>query len=93
MTALAWVVRIVIFALLVIFALQNTEPVILRLLPGQVWQAPLIIALFIFFAGGLVMGALSLVGVLYRQRREISRLKRLASRLPDAPAANVPPAV
>ena len=93
MTVLTWLVRFAIFALLVAFALQNTEPVNLQLLPGQAWQAPLVIALFGFFVGGVVVGALSLVGVLYRQRREISRLKRAAGRPPEAAGVDIPPSI
>lgn len=92
MTALTWAIRLTIFASLVVFAAQNTDPVSLRLLPGQVWQAPLVIALLVFFVGGVLLGALSLLGVIFRQRREISRLKRVATRLPVIANPEVPPA-
>jgi len=93
MTALTWAVRLIIFVFLVVFAAQNTDPVSLRLLPGQVWQAPLVLALLAFFVGGVILGALSLLGVIFRQRRDISRLRKEAGRQP--PVANVenPPAV
>jgi lipopolysaccharide assembly protein A len=91
MTALIWLVRLFVFALLVVFALQNTDPVSLRILPGQQWQAPLVMTLLVFFVGGAILGALSLLGLVFRQRREISRLKRMADRPvatnPDLPAA------
>jgi uncharacterized integral membrane protein len=93
MTALTWALRLIIFVLLVVFAAQNTDPVSLRLLPGQIWQAPLVLALLAFFVGGVILGALSLLGVLFRQRREISRLKKEATRKPPAPTIEVPPAV
>ncbi|MCL2346042.1 MAG: LapA family protein, partial [Desulfobulbus sp.] len=73
---LTWVIRLIIFFFLVVFAVQNTAPVTLNLILDQVWQAPLVIVLLTFFAAGAVLGALSLVGVLYRQRREISRLRQ-----------------
>ena len=92
MTALTWAIRLIIFAFLVVFAAQNTDPVSLRLLPGQVWQAPLIIALLVFFVGGALLGALSLLGVIFRQRREISRLKRNAARPPAVTQTTIPPA-
>jgi putative membrane protein len=76
MTALTWAVRLVIFSFLLVFALRNTEPVTLRFILDHAWQAPLVIVLLAFFAGGAVLGALSLVGVLFRQRREIARLRR-----------------
>jgi uncharacterized integral membrane protein len=91
MTALTWAIRLIIFSLLLLFALRNTDQVTLQLLPGQSWDAPLVIVLLAFFAGGALLGALSLVGVLFRQRREIGRLRREAAK-PAPPAAIEPPA-
>ena len=91
MTILTWVVRLLIFLLLAIFAARNTDPVILRFIGDLEWIAPLVVVLIAFFGAGLLMGALSLTGVIYRQRREISRLKRA---LPDPQAkATIPPVV
>ncbi|MBP5987505.1 MAG: LapA family protein [Azonexus sp.] len=92
MTALTWAIRLIIFAILVVFSVQNTETATLRLIPGQDWQAPLVIVLLLFFVGGAILGALSLVGVIFRQRREISRLKRGASRSVPSANAEIPPA-
>ncbi len=94
MTALTWAVRLIIFSFLLVFALQNTDPVNLNFFLGQIWQAPLVIVLLAFFAGGAALGVLSLLGVIYRQRREISRLKRAASEAKSAAAElpDVPPA-
>lgn len=91
MTALTWAIRAIIFVFLVVFATQNTDPVSLRLLPGTVWQTPLVIALLVFFIGGVILGALSLLGVIFRLRREISRLKREAVQKPAALTSEVPP--
>lgn len=90
MTALTWAIRLIIFAFLVVFAAQNTDLVSLHLLPGSVWQAPLVIALLVFFVGGVMLGALSLLSVIFRQRREISRLKRAATRTPVSSKLEVP---
>ena len=90
MTALTWAIRLIIFAFLVVFAAQNTDLVSLHLLPGFVWQAPQVIALLVFFVGGVMLGALSLLGVIFRQRREISRLKRAATRPPVSGRQEVP---
>ncbi|WP_162888696.1 lipopolysaccharide assembly LapA domain-containing protein [Dechloromonas sp. HYN0024] len=91
MTALTWAVRAIIFVFLVVFATQNTDPVSLRLLPGTIWQAPLIIALLAFLVGGVILGALSLLGTIFRQRREITRLKREAAHRPASSTPLVPP--
>ena len=85
--------RLVIFSFLVVFAVQNTDPVTLNFILGQVWQAPLVIVLLAFSAGGALLGVLSLLGVLYRQRREISRLRHLAAEMPAKSAPEIPPAL
>ena len=91
MTALTWAIRAIIFIFLVVFATQNTDPASLRLLPGTVWQTPLVIALLVFFIGGVILGALSLLGLIFRQRREISRLKREAVKKSASLTPVVPP--
>ncbi|MDP3539045.1 MAG: LapA family protein [Azonexus sp.] len=93
MTALTWALRLIVFSFLVVFAVQNTDPVSLNFVLGQVWQAPLVIVLLAFFAGGAVLGVLSVVGVIYHQRREISRLKRVAAKLPASVIPELPPPV
>jgi uncharacterized integral membrane protein len=89
MTALTWAIRLVIFSLLLLFALRNTQPVALHFVPGYSWDAPLVIVLLAFFAGGAVLGLLSVAGILFRQRREIGRLRRETK--PAEPAALEPP--
>lgn len=79
MTILTWVLRLIIFAILLAFAIQNTDPVSLRFFADYAWQAPLVVVLLIFFAVGFVFGVLALLGIIYRQRREISRLKSKSS--------------
>lgn len=92
MKILTWALRLIIFLFLFAFAAQNTEPASLRFIFGQVWQAPLVIILLAFFAGGVLLGVLSLLGVVFNQRREIARLKRIVDR-PAAPAVVEPPPV
>jgi len=91
MTALTWAIRAIIFIFLVVFATQNTDPVSLRILPGAIWQTPLVIALLAFFLGGVILGALSLLGVIFRQRREISSLKRETAKKPALLTPEAPP--
>ena len=98
MTALNWLVRLIIFAFLLVFALQNTAPVTLTLGMDLQWQAPLVIILLAFFAAGAVLGMLSLLGTIYSKRREISRLngqlkKLQAEREHAANIANAPNAL
>ena len=90
MTALTWAVRLIIFSFLLLFAVRNTQPTMLRFVLDYVWEAPLVIILLAFFSGGAILGGLSLVGVIYRQRREIARLKRQAAK-PQLPPIQEPP--
>ncbi|WP_239003013.1 lipopolysaccharide assembly LapA domain-containing protein [Dechloromonas sp. TW-R-39-2] len=91
MTVLNWAIRLTLFSFLVVFAFQNTDPVSLNFLSGQVWQAPLVIILLVFFAGGAILGLLSVLGVIYRQRREISRLKQSADKPSPVVLPELPP--
>lgn len=76
MRAVLWGCRIFIFLFLLAFALKNTEPVSVRFFFDAAWQAPLIIIVLVFFAGGAVLGLMALLGTVFGLRREISRLKR-----------------
>jgi uncharacterized integral membrane protein len=90
MTVLTWAIRLIIFLFLLVFALRNTQPATLNFILDRSWEAPLVIVLLSFFAGGALLGALSLVVVIFRQRREIARLKREASKT-QLPAPVEPP--
>ncbi|EKE17627.1 MAG: hypothetical protein ACD_10C00361G0001, partial [uncultured bacterium] len=62
--------------------MRNTQVVTLQFVLDYVWAAPLVIVLLAFFAGGAILGVLSVVGVIFRQRREILQLKREAGQSP-----------
>jgi uncharacterized integral membrane protein len=78
MRALMWSCRILIFLFLLAFALKNSDPVRVRFFFDNAWQAPLIIIVLLFFAGGAVLGVLSSLGTVLGLRREVSRLRREA---------------
>lgn len=82
MRVLLWTCRAFIFLFLLAFAFKNTDLVDVRFLFDVSWQAPLIIVLLVFFAAGAVLGVLSLLGTVLGLRRELSRLKLVATR-PD----------
>jgi putative membrane protein len=73
---LTWVVRVVVFVLLVAFAAKNADPVTLRFYFDLAVQTPLVVVLFAFFLAGALFGMLALIGTLLRQRREIASLKK-----------------
>ncbi len=76
MRYLNWLLRAVVFLILLSFALKNDHPVVLRYFFGYEWQASLIVVLLLFFAVGACVGILAILGNVIRQRREIAVLKR-----------------
>ncbi len=81
MVYLKWLVRIVIFVLLLGFAVKNLEPVTLNYFLGYQWQEPLVVILLAFTLLGVVVGLLASMSTLFRQRREIQALRRELRRL------------
>ena len=80
-------VWLLLFILLLAFAAKNTEPIALRFYFDLVWQAPLVLVLFAFFAGGALFGVLATLGTVLRQRRAVHRLQREARERPQPGAA------
>lgn len=91
MKILTWAVRLLIFLLLFAFAVQNTEPVSLHFVFGQGWQAPLVMVLLAFFAAGALLGILSIIGIVFRQRRVIASLRREIGKPQSPVGAELPP--
>ena len=75
-THLSWLLRALLFLAVFAFALMNTGPVTLRFFLGQTWEAPMILALLMFFAFGAAIGILACLSRLLGQRREIQKLER-----------------
>lgn len=93
MRVLAWAVRIALFVVLLAFAAKNTEPVTLRFYFDLAWQTPLVALLLAFFAGGVALGLLAMLGAWFAQRREIARLRRAQAPGDSRPkAVSQPPA-
>ncbi len=76
MSYLTWFVRIVLFLLLLGFAVKNADTVRLQYFFGHEWQAPLMLILLVFFTLGVAIGVLACLGKIFRQRREIATLKK-----------------
>ena len=93
MRTLVWIVRVVIFLFLFGFAVKNTEPVSVQFFLDAAWQAPLIIVVLAFFAGGAFFGAISLLGTIFGLRRENNRLKRELTRARTELPLTPPPTV
>jgi putative membrane protein len=76
MRYLVWLLRALMFLVLLGFAVKNDQPVVLRYFFGYEWQASLVVILLLFFAAGMGIGVLSVLGNIFRQRREIAALKK-----------------
>jgi len=76
MRYLSWLFKIILFLLLLGFAVKNTETAVLHYYLGYEWQAPLVLILLVFFCAGAAVGIVASLSYLFRQRREMLLLKR-----------------
>jgi uncharacterized integral membrane protein len=76
MRYLNWLLRAVLFVILLGFAVKNDQPVALRYFFGFEWHSSLVVVLLVFFAAGAAVGVLAMLANVLQQRREIARLKR-----------------
>jgi lipopolysaccharide assembly protein A len=76
MRFIVWLIRVLVFVLLLVLALANTQTATLNFLAGYTWQAPLILIGLAFFGVGLLAGLLSSFPAMIRLRLENGRLKR-----------------
>lgn len=76
MRALSLVIKLVLFLLLLSFALKNGEMVTVRYLMGLEWQAPLSLVLLLVFAAGTLLGLLGCSRQLLNNRRELNQLRK-----------------
>lgn len=77
-----WAVRLVIFVLVLLFALKNTQPIDVGLYADHVIpSAPLIVVMLVAFAVGALVAALVFMPAAMRRRREAARLRREVERL------------
>lgn len=70
--------KLLVFLLVLGFALKNSHTVTFYAYLGQVWQAPLIIMLMLAFVLGALTGVLALLPTVFRLRREAARKLRTA---------------
>jgi len=94
MRYLTWLLKLALFVVVLTFALKNTAPVTVRYYLGAEWEAPLILVALAFFTLGAALGLMAGLAQQFRQRREISALKReLQAREPSASPVVPPDAV
>ena len=87
MKLIVWLVRALVFVLLLVLALANTQSATLNFLAGYAWQAPLIVIGLAFFAVGLIAGLFSAMPAMVRLKLENGRLKRDLRTAREMPAA------
>lgn len=84
MRYLVWILRLVIFIVVLLFALKNTAPVDVGFFADQVFRdVPLIVVMLIAFVLGVAFGLLVAATALLRRRREVGRLRRELARAQD----------
>lgn len=76
MRYLNWLLRVVLFIILLGFAVKNDQPVVIRYFFGYEWQVSLVLVLLLFFAAGAGIGMFAVLSKIFWQRREITMLKR-----------------
>ena len=76
MRYLRWMGWLLVFVVLLAFAIKNTDPVSVNYFLGWTWRAPLALVVFVFFVIGAVSGVLAGAAWLYRHRREVVHLRR-----------------
>ncbi len=82
MRYLVWILRLIVFVVVLLFALRNTSPVDVGFFADQVIpQVPLIVVMLAAFGLGVLFGLLMAAMALLRRRREVNRLRREAARL------------
>lgn len=89
-----WLWRLLVFFILIGFTVKNDQPVTLRYFLGLAWESSLVIVLFTFFAAGATVAVLSMLSIVFIQRRRIACLEQEASaknnmaELNDTPTAS-----
>ncbi|WP_233237719.1 lipopolysaccharide assembly LapA domain-containing protein [Bordetella sp. LUAb4] len=85
MRYLIWALRLIVFVVVLMFALKNTNPVAVNFYNDFVVQdVPLIVVMLITFVVGALFGLLLTVPASMRRRREAQRLRRELDRIQAA---------
>lgn len=80
MRYLFWIPGAVVFITLLGFAAKNSEMVPVHFFFGLHWNVPMVMVMFCFFVGGVVLGVSGALASLFLQRIEIARLRRVVGR-------------
>jgi lipopolysaccharide assembly protein A len=90
MNALAWLLRLLFFLVILWFALKNTMPVTVRLTETLRWdEVPLVLVMLGCLLVGMLLGAMALAPRLYRMHRRAAAAQLGAQRVRSAPPEDV----
>ncbi len=89
MRYLSWILGTTLFLLALGFAIKNSDSVTLHYYLGYQWQAPLALVVLAVFCTGTVVGIAVSLGYVFRQRRELVKLRRELQRHLHASPNNV----
>ena len=78
MRILTWLLRAVLFILLLGFAIKNDGVVTVHAFFDTAWRMPLVVVMLAMLVAGVLLGATAIVGTVFMLRREVSRLRKLA---------------
>jgi putative membrane protein len=76
MRAIALAIKLALLFVVITFAVKNTDVVTVSYFLGWEWKSPLIFVMLIAFCAGIALGLLAALPKLFRQRREITALRR-----------------
>ncbi|HLR82968.1 MAG TPA: LapA family protein [Paenalcaligenes sp.] len=84
MRIIVWILRIIVFLVVLAFALKNTEKVPVYFFGEYaIDNVPLIIVMLVTFVLGLLLGLLIMLMGNMRKQRELNRLKREVAHLEE----------
>ena len=89
MRYLSWTLKIILFLILLSFALQNTDIVTLNAFVGYHWQAPLIVIMLACFVVGTVFGVLASFTYMIKLRRELAVARQACKNTLPTPVAHI----
>ena len=69
MRTLVWIFRLLIFFVLLIFAINNQHTATVNWMLGARWQAPMVLIVFAAFASGCLFGVLAMLPRWWRHRQ------------------------
>jgi putative membrane protein len=76
MKLLYFAAGLMLFILLLGFAMKNNVPVEVQYYLGYRWRAPMSLLLLIVFSSGVFLGVIACLGSLIRQRRRTMQLEK-----------------